>query len=530
MSLTSKPTSRKKKRKISRKARAINRANKKSLGRNKQTHTRTACSDIKKRKTRKEQREKRHKVRKEEKDLRRLNRERDRANQLGEQITRVLDQPFIQAIAKATFFFVRTSKITPLAFLITLSYGLFGNGAKSLDILASNMKTWFGIRVTAQALSDRLGNDSTVKFLRKILEKTLQFQVNNAFKNGYAEIFTFCSAVKLEDSTRVELNEKLAKNFKGSGGGASKSAIKMNICYDLTKKAVCNLELRSSTYTDQKFAKRATTQMKPGELIIRDLGYFVLNVLARFVADGVYFVSRVQKVVCIYLNEDDEKAVVFNDFLKQEIQKDGAIDRQIYIGKEKIPVRLLAAPVPEYVVEQRIKKYRAARKKEPTTDYVTWSGFSVLITNIPKTCCSKNIIFEIYKIRWQIELFFKCLKSTLKIHIIRGKNKNRVLSIIYLKMISLLMASTVVSYASSICEEDEEISDDKMMKWLQDDNRFLRAILKGIVATLLEEMLSEFFRFCKNKRKGHKSSYMHLKQAFAEEKEEMETVILPLAA
>src|ERR1700728_75482 len=107
---------------------------------------------------------------------------------------------------------------------------------------------------------------------------------------------------------------------------------------------------------------------------------------------------------------------------------------------------------------------------ERAKDYIIWSGFSIFITNIPKEIYSAKIVLLIYKIRWQIELNFKSIKSTLKVHVIRGESDNCVACLVYAKLIAVILAFSLVSYAASICEEDKELSVDKSMKWLQDGN------------------------------------------------------------
>ena len=41
--------------------------------------------------------------------------------------------------------------------------------------------------------------------------------------------------IVLEDSTVISLNNKLAFAFRGCGGSARKSALKLNLIYDLTQ-------------------------------------------------------------------------------------------------------------------------------------------------------------------------------------------------------------------------------------------------------------------------------------------------------
>ena len=120
---------------------------------------------------------------------------------------------------------------------------------------------------------------------------------------------------------------------------------------------------------------------------------------------------------------------------------------------------------------------------------------------------SATIIISIYKIRWQIELFFKRIKSLLQINIIKGETEERVYCLIYSKLISLLMSQSIMSYATHLCEEDEEISEYKLTQWLQRDNRLGNMLIKKDIETLIKELIRSFYLLCKNKRKKDKSTF-----------------------
>lgn len=442
---------------------------------------------------------------------RRLQKERRKIKEVSSRMASSLK--FVDLLAKKTGFLIRQGKILPLAFIVTLAYGLFGNGDKSLVLLTSNMYSWFGIKITAQALSKRLKQKSTTNFLKHTFIKVLNFQLCNAFKNKHADLFKFFTAVKIEDSTSFELNECLEKELKGTGGAASSAAMKLNVCLDITTNIVSNIDIGAGTKSDQKFSNNIEKSMKKGELLIRDLGYFNLKAMLRMISIGIYFLSRLQKGIYVFF-ESGEKPLDLHEFLKMHVKNGNTVDQNLLIGEAKVPVRFIAIAVPQEVKQKRVKKYKELRKREPTEDYINWCGYSIFVTNIPRELFSSDCVIAIYKIRWQVELFFKILKQTLCINVIRSKNKNSTYSMIYAKLISLFTASVVISYADSICEEGEELSRDKTMKWLHNDNRFGRAMAQNSLEELLEVMISEFEMMCMDIRKKDKSTYRNLQEEF----------------
>lgn len=78
------------------------------------------------------------------------------------------------------------------------------------------------------------------------------------------------------------------------------------------------------------------------------------------------------------------------------------------------------------------------------------------------------------------------------------------------------MAQSMISYTTSICEEEEEVSEYKLMCWLQQNNRLGRAIIElGSLELLIESQIRSNYLLCKNKRKRSKSTFNIIKEAFS---------------
>lgn len=427
----------------------------------------------------------------------------------------------ITSIARSTGFIKNSrGKITPIAFLLTLAYGMFGNGSATLIILASNMVSWFNISITAQALGGRISSIAAVNFLKEILAEALANQLRYGFQNQYASLFQGFSSVQLEDSTQFMLKESVAKELKGSGGSASKSSMKLNMLYDITKHTVSGCDIVAGSVSDQALSKNVLKRLGKFALLIRDLGYFNIFDMISIQKMKAFFLSRLKIGVLIFKNKEDRNPISINIFLENATKDGNSIDENVYIGKERFPVRLIGEKVPDFVKEKRKKSYeknkiKRDKKKQISENYLSWIGYSIFVTNIPSEMmnCAK-VIINIYRIRWQIELFFKRIKSILEIHIIKGETENRVNCLIYSKLIALLMAQSIISYAASICEDDEEISEYKVMVWLQGNNRLGRAIIEfGSLNSLLDELIRSNYLLFKNKRKKSKSTFRIIEES-----------------
>ena len=129
----------------------------------------------------------------------RLKREKDRADALAKKVDAFFGKSLIEQVARVSGFLMRKSKMVPYAFLIAVSFGTFGSGEKSCVGIATTLLEWFKIEVSAQAVSNRLSETKTVKFLKFILMNALSFQISIACKNDFANLFKSFKSVKIED-------------------------------------------------------------------------------------------------------------------------------------------------------------------------------------------------------------------------------------------------------------------------------------------------------------------------------------------
>lgn len=85
-------------------------------------------------------------------------------------------------------------------------------------------------------------------------------------------------------------------------------------------------------------------------------------------------------------------------------------------------------------IELRLIGFRFPKTKE----------YRWYVTNLPETMVLAEWIYPIYRLRWQIELFFKSIKSTLNADQITTENENIALTICYSSVLSSLIADSVI--------------------------------------------------------------------------------------
>jgi hypothetical protein len=292
---------------------------------------------------------------------------------------------------------------------------------------------------------------------------------------------------------------------------------------------MCLLELHlcDGTAADQSRALAILPHLRPGDLVLRDLGYLTLESLRQIAARGAWYLSRLSKGVDVYLEADAQApALALVEHLERFYPDDSVIDLPVYLGHERVPSRLLAYRLPEPVVQERRRKALAeARKKgrELSPEYLDWLSFGFYITNVSLQVWPAKVVGTIYRLRWQVELTFRNWKSLLKINVLKGTRTERVQCIIYGRLITIIMLAMISSYASWYAEDylQRELSLPKLINWLKRKNRLVNAVHDGTLEALLRNLRRALPKLlCKQKRKRRTS-----RQLIAEYEPYMEEAI-----
>jgi putative transposase len=129
----------------------------------------------------------------------------------------------------------------------------------------------------------------------------------------------------------------------------------------------------------------------------------------------------------------DDKGVFFVTRIKRNAKYD-VIERKDISGLKYIYSDQILRLKGFYSKQRYPDTLRRIRSKDPDT------GKSITILTNNFTWSAKTIA-QIYKERWQIELFFKCIKQQLKVKSFVGTSKNALLSQLWVALITYLLLS-----------------------------------------------------------------------------------------
>jgi len=246
----------------------------------------------------------------------------------------------------------------------------------------------------------------TTRYLQEVFQLALRQQLEPLCERLPLGALAPFGRVLLEDSTPCRLHEKLADAFKGSGGSASPSAVKIDLIYDVLHHSLLEMHLCDGTAADQGRALAIIPHLRPDDLVLRDLGYLSLESLRQIEAQEAWYLSRLSKGVDVYLEADAQApALALVEPLERYYPDDSVMDLPVYLGHERMPCRLLAYRLPEPVVQERRRKaVQEARKKgrELSQEYLDWLSFGFYITNVSQQVWPAKVVETIYRLRWQV--------------------------------------------------------------------------------------------------------------------------------
>lgn len=420
------------------------------------------------------------------------------------EIVQFLDENFNQKKCyelsrKYNFIERSSSKLKGYEFIKTMiipSEGLSRDSLKGLckRILYFNPEA----DLSAQALCKRINDISSSRLMQAIFNDIL-LQVHERItkiSNEVIEGLSEFSRVLIEDSTVAQLNDKLEGKYTGTnrGGKGVKAQIKIDVIHDLKSGSTIDARLFRGNEPDQGLARRILSFLKVGELVIRDLGYFVIKSLKAIADIGAYFLSRVKANTNFYLNREDEKPLDLGQYLKKNKCLDSKfIEIEGYVGENRVAARLIIYGQPQEVTNQRLRdSIKNARSKGFTLSEAkkTALSYSIFVTNAPEELLSAEMVGTVYRLRWEIELVFKRWKGQLEIDCLPGIKGERIDCLIWSRLCTILIIELITGYFKRIVEKsfNIELSEVKVIQYLLRQDVFLTAVMKNQLDFFFEQM------------------------------------------
>ena len=342
-------------------------------------------------------------------------------------------------------------KVSPIAFVFGLCRGTF-NTFSSANVIAATIAAITGIKICKQTVRKRFFH--APRFLHQLLKIVIAYPLK-IDPDHLDHLFSLFANVRLLVSTSIKLHPSFVKFFPGARNqtGQQSATMKIQLCYNLTAGILDAISISPYTRNDQKASADIFAIARPNDLVVRDLGYFSLNVLAQMALVGIYFITRIPPGVSIF-------SLDFSpiDLLKMLKKHKGTFDQELIVGaSEKLRLRVVAIPMPPEEARKRRAKAKKNRnaKANHSQKYFELLGWTIFVTNVSSATLSTEMIHTIYFIRWKIEIIFKIWKSFLLVTELPSKSNIFYLKcVIYAKLILLVIFNhTNIIYNNSVYQK-----------------------------------------------------------------------------
>jgi hypothetical protein len=240
----------------------------------------------------------------------------------------------------------------------------------------------------------------------ELFKKTFFWMLSKCEAIAPKHKFRFKNPLYSLDATVIDLCLSL---YNWAKFRATKGAVKLHIKYNHSGYLPNFAVITTGKVHEAQVAP--SIPLEKGDVAIFDRGYTVFSWYKTLDDKGVFFVTRLKKKAYYRVTERKNTTNLKNIYSDQIITLKG------FYSKLKFPGRL-----------------RRIRSKDPETGKI----ITILTNNFT---WSAKTIAQIYKERWQIELFFKCIKQQLKVKSFVGTSKNALLSQLWVALITYLLLS-----------------------------------------------------------------------------------------
>ena len=350
-------------------------------------------------------------------------------------IRQTLSKLNLDALAKESGLRKRQSrKITPVNLVLAL-VAMASQGAWSLAKEAERIGFLADLIISKQSIRKCVMKASG--FMSLVLEKLLQLKVYAPLGQALPDCLKVFARVIIVDSTAIALPSALAPFFPGAHNpnpsAPPSSQLKIQAYYDLLKERFVHFSLSSFRKNDQAASPDILSLCQKNDLILRDLGYFVLKVFSQLNERGCSFVSRFKLNTSLLAHEGDQEL----DLVKL-LRGRSFLDRLVRIGEKlKLKVRLIAVKLPDEKAAQRRRERKNNRDKRVKLTKRTkfLLGYEIFITNLDKEPFPASQLLSFYGLRWRIEILFKAFKQHLNLGKVEEKTLYQVELLFYARLI-----------------------------------------------------------------------------------------------
>lgn len=366
----------------------------------------------------------------------------------------------------------RSRKFSAEGFLLTMLHAVC-QGRASFGAMAMRLAEFESASLTRQSLHGRL-QEKAVLFLEKVLTSLLiEREVSSVGEMSFLRVL-------IQDSTQFWMNRKNSRHYRGVSNNSGETAGgKLDLIMDLVSGQFIDCREVEACTQDRSLGPRLLDEVKEGDLVIRDLGYFDVAAFQRIEELGASWISRLHGTADVTVKGGQQIETLL------ESTGENVIDIEVRVTAKRHRVRLVAIRLPEEIANRRRQQKKDKRfknKTSPRKRTLIREGWNLYLTNLTDIQCSPDELVRSYEQRWQIEIQFRALKQStaMKRAMERITNRHHLQALLYAAMIFATLTVRVHRLIASALSEPLRLSMEKTSIWLSQSLTFLRDLASPI--------------------------------------------------
>lgn len=281
------------------------------------------------------------------------------------------------------------------------------------------------LTLTKMALSLKLSQTDWYFFrgvYNRLLEqyKTILPPCQRKWLSGFREVFILDATITKVYKTLLNLLPSVHQQ---------QAAAKLNVKFSLSFLTVQKVQVTEGKRHDNRFCG---ITKQPGILYLFDLGFWGFERLKRIILALSFFVCRLKKSC------DPLIVAVTQEKWQSLIGKRLSEILPLLGGQDQLDVTVKLSKAQKPLLHEDIRLVGLFYEG-------TWRFY---LTNIFDVAFTPQIIYDLYRQRWSVEIFFNFFKHLLHIEHLIARNKNGIMVEIYSALIFYLLTQIVIALAA----------------------------------------------------------------------------------
>jgi len=341
---------------------------------------------------------------------------------LTEKINLIFEPKKLLDLAREKKFIKRSRQINPLKFLLSLINTLGCHSKANLADIHRHYQSISGMDIKYKPFHNQIKKEQCSDFIKSCFELVMKHWVLNSLKLttlSTGDKFPF-SQIKLHDGCSFQVHDGLQSTYPARFKTRFPAAVELHVTMDLLSGSIDYLALAADTAPERPHAPKATTLNDT--LLLTDAGYFDRNKIVEIDEQGGYTITQA-------LCSINPTVIVAYDFQGKVMPKVAGKKLKTLTLPNKNSTLDLTVRWPGYAFDFRVVAFWYKKKKR----------IGYLVTNLPRETVPALDVVELYRLRWQIELLFKELKSYCNLKKFSTQNESIVSTLIYASFITVLL-------------------------------------------------------------------------------------------